>query len=280
MLNVLSTQMMFNRAANFASLLVLLFAVCRETIASCSDGQYLSNGTCVNCTVCSPNEVLEQCSNSNDTVCSRPSSCGELQYLQDNVCRNCTVCTTDVERRCTNTSDTVCAKCRSFERPNAGGGCEFDCSKCGPNGMCSSDLRGCQCHTGYEGLICDIRKPVTTDPSTPTVRSTPDPEGDGNRVVLIVCIVVASILAVAVLIALIIIYFTCSKRSSQDSENSDDSTYSSASINSRTMLTNAERGSNASLQQHHHNKQMSNGFRSSILPPPESWNNSIASAIK
>lgn len=275
MLNVLSTQMMFNRTVNFASVLVLLLAVCRKGIASCSDGQYLSDGSCFNCTICAPNEVVEQCSNTSDTVCSRPS-CGELQYLQDNVCINCTVCAI-VEKGCTNTSDTVCSRCRDFEVPNAGGGCDFNCDKCRPNGVCNG--RGCQCNSGYEGVTCSIRKPVTIDSSTPTVRSTPDPDEDGNRIVLIVCIVVASVVALGFAIAVIIIYFTCSKRSSQDSENSDDSTYSSASINSRTMLTNAERGSNASLQQHH-NKQMSNGFRSSILPPPESWNNSIASAIK
>ena len=278
MLNVLSTQMMFNRTVNFAYLLILLFAICRGAVASCSDGYYLNNGNCVECTLCAPGEILEQCSNTSDTVCSRRTSCGELQYLQNGSCKNCTVCNI-VETPCSNTSDTVCSRCRDFEIPNAGGGCDFNCDKCRPNGMCV-DRRRCDCDSGYEGLVCDIRKPITTDPSTSTVpRSTPDPEGDGNRVVLTVSIVLASVLAVVVAITIIIIYYKCSKRSAQDSENnSDDSTYSSASINSRTMLTNAERGSNASLQ--HHHKQMSNGFKSSILPPPESWNNSIASAIK
>ena len=277
MLNVLFTQMMFNRLVNFASLLILLFAVCREALASCSDGQYLSDGTCVNCTMCTPSAVLEACTNTSDTVCSSPEvapSCGELQYLQNGTCMNCTVCTI-VETGCTSTSDTVCSPCLDFQRPNAGGGCEFDCNQC-MNGRCNG--RECICDSRHEGVICDIRKSVTTDPpSTPAVRSTPDPEGDGNRVVLIVCVVVASVLAAAVVITTIIIYVTCSRRSSQDSENSDDSTYSSASINSRTMLTNAEHGSNGSLQ----HKQMTNGYsRSSILPLPESLNNNLASAIK
>ena len=263
---------MFNSTPSLTALLILYFAICREAVASCDQGQYFSNGTCMNCSSCGPHAVKELCTNTTDTIC-----CGEFQYLDGNECRDCTVCETTVETACMNTSNTVCSKCPEFEIFTSGGLCVFDCSKC-INGQCNEN--SCECYNSHEGVTCETLKPPASPSTEPSGRATPDTEGEGNRVIIIVSIVVASIVALAVLISFIIAYLTCSKRTSQDSENSDDSTYSSASINSRTMLTNGtpDHGSNGSLQ--HNSKPSVNGHRNNILPLPTSWNDNLASAIK
>jgi len=235
---------MFNRKVNFAApLLLIFFTTCQEAIASCDEGQYLKNDSCVACTECDADvEVMEEC---------------------------------------TNVSDTVCAPCRTYEIPNAEGGCDFNCSHCSrENGECDRG-RSCRCRNNYSGITCRTPPPPPqfTDPTEyqETERNTPAPEDEGNRVVLIICIVAASVVALVVVIGIVFFYVTCSKRSSHDSENSDESTYSSVSINSRTMLTSDTNGS----LHHHHSRQMSNGHHlGTILPPPKSWNDSLASAIK
>lgn len=275
---------MFNRKINFAALLISLLALCREVVASCSEGQYLSNGTCVNCTACGTYRVEEHCTNTTDTVCSTTllvPSCDEGQYLNNGTCVACASCGQNrVDKQCTNTSNTICSKCRKWQIPNAGGGCDFDCNQCSPHGRCI-DGKHCECFNGYSGTICDV--PSTSTPSTdPPERTIDNPEEDNNRVVFIICIVVASVLALVVVIGLVVVYVTCSKRSTSDSENSDESTFSSASINSRTMLTNDYHHSNGSLQQQSSQTSKSNGYgyRNTILPPPEPWNNNLVSAIK
>ena len=267
--------MMFNSTPSITTLWILLFAICREAIASCEQGQYFSNGLCMNCTSCAPNAALKPCTNATDTICS----CGELQYFDGNDCQNCTECVTTLETACSNTSDTVCSKCSEFEIRTSGGFCQFDCSKC-DRGRCEEDERSCKCDSRYEGTLCDILKPPPASTTEPSSRATPETEGEGNRVVIIVAIVVASIVSLVILIALLIAYVTFTKRSSQNSEDSDESTYSSASINSRTMLTNGSphHSSNGSLQ--HNTKPSVNGHRSNILPLPTSWNDNLASAIK
>lgn len=227
---------MFNCKMNFAALLILLIAI-RRAVASCTEGQYLySNGTCVECT-----------------------RCGEHIELA----------------KCTNTTDTSCSLCRRWQRPTADGQeCEFDCSKCSVHSRRCPEEKECECMDGYGGILCEQRQSTTDAPTTVGTRNT-DPEEDGNRVVLIICIIVASIIALTVTILIVLFYVTCSKRSNHDSENSDESTYSSASINSRTTLTNDHNSTPVK-----HNSQVSNGYRTSILPPPEPWTNNLASAIK
>lgn len=218
----------------FATLLISLLVLCQETLATCEGRQYFKNGSCVDCKVCPTNIlVLEQC---------------------------------------TNTSNTICSKCFTWQRPNAGGDCDFDCTQCRPHGECVGHSH-CTCFNDYTGITCNI-PPNTPSPTEQAPRDT-HPEEEGNRVVLIICIVAASVVALVVVIGIILFYLMCSRRSRHERENSDESTYSSASINSRTMLTDEHNGS---LQ--HSKQQLTNGYRSTILPPPEPWNNNIASAIK
>ena len=271
---------MFNQKLKLAALLISLLALSRETVALCSDGQFLSNGTCLNCTSCGARTVLEQCTNTNDTVCSpNVTSCPERQYLSDGVCKDCTNCENPELEKCTNVTDTVCAPCPKGFRANAANGCDFDCSQCSRVHSRGCDDKECECINEYSGIICDVPPaPIVSEP-TPDPTSNDLEEDSGNRVVLIVIIVVACLVTIMVMSGIILMYYKCSKQPNQDSENSDESTYSSASINSRTMLTNDHHRSNNSLQQSHQNL---NGYvhRTTILPPPKPLNYNIASAIK
>ena len=267
---------MFNHKLNFAALLISLLALSRETVSSCTDSQYLSNGTCFNCTSCGARTVLEQCTINTDTVCS--NFCREGTYLKDGSCVACSTCDNPVLEQCTNITDTVCSPCSKGFRPNADGNCDFDCEQCSRQSQCVDESE-CRCFNGFSGIICDIPPPPTTQESSADPTTGDLEEDSGNRVVLIISIIVACSLTLVILIGIVVGYYKCSKRPlSHDSENSDESTYSSMSINSRTMLTNGHRQSNGSLQA----DQQSNGhtFIKTILPPPEPWNNNIASAIK
>ena len=272
---------MFNQKLKLAALLISLLALSRETVALCSDGQFLSNGTCLNCTSCGARTVLEQCTNTSDTVCSpNVTSCPERQYLSDGVCKDCTDCENPQLEKCTNVTDTVCAPCSKGYRLNAANGCDFDCDQCSRHSIRSRcNDRQCSCINGYYGIICDIPPASTVSEPTPDPTSNDFEEDSGNRVVLIVIIVVACLVTIMVMSGIILMYYKCSKQPNQDSENSDESTYSSTSINSRTMLTNDHHRSNNSLQQSHQNL---NGYvhRTTILPPPQPLNYNIASAIK
>ena len=257
-----------------AVLLISLLALSRATSASCSEGQYVKNGTCSNCTSCGARAVLQHCSNVTDTICS--TSCVEGKYLKEGNCVDCTICDNPVLEQCTNITDTVCSPCSKGFRPNADGDCDFDCEQCSqPQSRCVNDE--CRCYNGFSGIICDIPPPPVISPDPPSESSTSGVEEEsGNRVVLIISIVGACLLTLVVLIAIVVAYYKCSKRPSHDSENSDESVYSSTSINSRTMLTNGHHQSNGSLQS---NQSNGHPYRSTILPPPEPWNNNIASAI-
>ena len=183
---------------------LLLACVASSCVAiKCNDEQFLMDNRCQDCTRCSKDyRVVEQCTNTTDTICSKI--------------------------------------CKEYEIPNAGYGCDINCDYC-ERGKCDDLRLACKCDDGYFGDICDRRAFTTSAPTTqPT--ETHRPENDsGNRVLVIVLIVVAIIAAVIVIIGIIFGYVACSRRSSHGlSESSDESTgsfHSSNSINSRTMLT-------------------------------------------